>query len=435
MKHRSMMMTGAAPFNLLKGAIAHFSLPSIVGSNPVTAWNNIGTGGSAYDLDTVVGTAANLITLESGVALLTGTAGDYFSTPDSAAASITGDIDFRINFSIMDSTSIIQGLIHKWAAVGNLSYSMEIDTTGTPRVFISVDGTATILYAATVDPPFADGTRYHLRFTRVSSTGLGKFYTSINGTTWTQLGDDISTTSGAIFDSNSAVHVGIHGNGIANPLTGRVYRVQIFNGIDGTLAVDFDPSKATVNTATFVTDTGETWTAQGDAFVNATDYAGIYSRGSVGLETTTGQTISAPLTIFIVAKYTLAAPGADQFLFDSKETAGESIRVFSDETNSDKMTFDAGGTPIALSEAFDSDLHVLTIQHNKDGTTKLTISDVGSVTGDAGTEDFDFASLFKTLSDNLQIIGIVFEFLVFNSALNATRVTRIQNHLERKYGT
>ena len=41
-------------------AVAHFDETGIIGSAPVTAWNNIGTGGSAFDLVTTSGTAANL---------------------------------------------------------------------------------------------------------------------------------------------------------------------------------------------------------------------------------------------------------------------------------------------------------------------------------------------------------------------------------------
>lgn len=45
---------------LVAGALVNFDSTSIVGSTPVTAWTNIGTGGSAFDLDVVLGTGANL---------------------------------------------------------------------------------------------------------------------------------------------------------------------------------------------------------------------------------------------------------------------------------------------------------------------------------------------------------------------------------------
>ena len=44
---------------LLGEAVARFDETSIVGSNPVTAWNNV-NGDADFNLDTVVGTAANL---------------------------------------------------------------------------------------------------------------------------------------------------------------------------------------------------------------------------------------------------------------------------------------------------------------------------------------------------------------------------------------
>ena len=50
-------------------SIAHFDETSIVGSTPITAWNNLGTGGAAYDLiDKGLGIAADLVrSMENGL--------------------------------------------------------------------------------------------------------------------------------------------------------------------------------------------------------------------------------------------------------------------------------------------------------------------------------------------------------------------------------
>ena len=70
-------------------------------ANGVSDIPNQGTGGSGYDLDTNVGTEANRKLHPTGSCLLFGASGDYASTPDSAANSITGDIDLRFDGAFM----------------------------------------------------------------------------------------------------------------------------------------------------------------------------------------------------------------------------------------------------------------------------------------------------------------------------------------------
>jgi len=420
------------------GAIAQYDDSSIIGTNPVTEWKNKAGGSTAFDLDVVVGTAANLITLDTGVALLTGVAGDFYSTPDSVAASITGDIDIHVNASADDWTpAAISILISKDVDSGNQrSWFFAINTDGTLRFSRYTSG-ATASGAngsSTSATGFTNGTTNWVRCTYATATGNLNFFTSSDdGETWDALGTEVTITDGNIFDGTATVDIGTNFDHTANRLTGKVARARIHNGIAGTLAVDFDPSKAVVNTTTFTSDTGEVWTANGDAFVNATGFTGIYSRGSVGLETTAGQDITTSITMFIVLKPTLTAPGADTFLFDARSDAAKSVRVFSDESNSDKWTLDAGGTPIALSQAYTNDFQLITVEYTKDASSKLTISGVGSVTGDAGAEDLDFGSFMKTLSDTLEMQGLFLAYIVYNRALNASEVTQNQTFLEGQY--
>lgn len=147
-----------------------------------------------------------------------------------------------------------------------------------------------------------------------------------------------------------------------------------------------------------------------------------------------GVTIVPPMTIFIVARFTDAAPGADQFLFDAKGDATKTLRLYSDTSNSDKWTLDAGGTPIALSQAYDNDAHVFTIEYNADSTTKLTVSDVGDVTGDAGSDSWDFGSTFMDIDGANTMVGFIAECLVYDSALSAAEIANNQTFLAAKWG-
>jgi len=429
------------------GAIAQYDDSSIIGSNPVTEWKNKAGGGTAFDLDVVVGTGANLATLDAGVALLTGVAGDFFSTPDSVAASITGDIDIRVRVAMDDWTpAAIDSVIGKWPEGGQNSYLLQYLTTGKLRLLTTSDGSASIFQDSTVGAGFTDGSTHWLRVTLDVDNGATQhvytFFTSDDITddpdlvTWTQLGTTVTVSAVvSIFDGTGSVETGAHQGGVAAPLAGRCHRAAILNGIDGTIAVDFNPALATVNTSTFTAATGEVWTANGDAFVNATGFTGIYSRGSVGLETTTGQTINSPVTVFAVVKPTLAAPGADQFIFDAKSEAGERMAVFSDESNSDRFSIFQGGGTIGLSQGYDNDFSVFTGQFLGTASTKLTQSDVGSVTSDAGSNNFDFVSIFMVLGGTLTIQGLFLEFVVYDRALNASEILQNQTFLEGKYKT
>jgi len=56
---------GAAEF-IKKNAIVDLNDTGIVGSTPVTAWNNSGTGGSAFSPNVILGTGANLTRITQG---------------------------------------------------------------------------------------------------------------------------------------------------------------------------------------------------------------------------------------------------------------------------------------------------------------------------------------------------------------------------------
>lgn len=423
------------------GAIAQFDDLSITGSNPVTAWINRAKGGASFDLDVVDGNAANLTTLETGVALLTGTAGDYFSTPDSVAASITGDIDIRCKLSMNDWTpAATEYLYSQWNSTDTTrTINFGILVSGNLQVEWTEDGTngTKITKQSTVATGFTNTTEHWVRVTLDVDNGAAgndvKFYTSENGINWTQLGATVTTASTtSIFDGTAVLEVGSINTGTGNNLNGKIYRAQIYDGINGTLAVDMDPSRAIVNISTFTADTGEVWTANGDAFVNATGHAGIYSRGGVGLETTAGQTLTSPNTIFDVCKLTLAAPGVDQVVASARSNAVAVHSLFTDESNSDKYTMSQGAL-LALAEAFTNDVMVVTSQFNGDATSKLTISGVGSVTGDAGAQDYDFGSVFMNQAGSAETIMLYLARIVYDRALNESEINAVQTFLEGKY--
>lgn len=407
-------------------------------ADKVTAWNNKQAAAAEFDLDTVIGTGINLSALNTGVALLTGNGTDVFCTPDSVAADITGDLDIRVKATLDSYTTGDQTLIGKWPEFSQNSYMLRIRSAGTLQYQATENGTTTI--AETEALGAIDGETVFVRVTHDVDNGSGsnviQLYTSSDqGVTWDPLGT-ANTTAGVYsrFSGTGEVCVGGIQGGSNGRLRGTISRALIFNGIDGTLAVDFNPSLATSSNAleSFVSDTGETWLGRGNAFINASGFTGVYARGSVGLETAIGQLITSPSTVFAVFKHTLALPVGSTNLFNAKSNVGALHSMFTNTSNSNRWTLGQGST-IAPAVSYDSDIRVLTGQYNGDATSKFTISDVGNVTGDAGSNDWDFATFFADAAGALTIQGLFLFFAVIEGALSEPEITEIQQFLEAKY--
>lgn len=200
---------------------------------------------------------------------LPGIAGNYAGTPDSAAVSITGDIDIRVKLAKNNwASGTVDAFIGKWqAAGGTLSYAFYMATSNVPSLLTSSNGTNQIDNAATAVTGFANGTANWLRVTLDVDNGAGGrtaiFYTSSDGVKWSQLGTTVTTAATtSIYDSAAILEVGSFLGGTANLLAGKIHYAEIRNGIDGPVVAKFDPSvDAHSWDASFTSSyTGELWT-------------------------------------------------------------------------------------------------------------------------------------------------------------------------------
>jgi hypothetical protein len=188
--------------------------------------------------------------------VLKGISGQYASTPDTAALSITGDIDIQAKVALTDWTpSAVQGLVFKYGLATFRSYRFQVDTAGTLTLTWSTDGTATNTRTSTVATGFADGAERWVRVTLDADNGASGhdaiFWTSTDGAIWSQLGTTITTAgTTSIFDSSSLLAVGADSNG-NTPANGTVYRAIVKNGIDGTTVFDADFSTQTADALAF----------------------------------------------------------------------------------------------------------------------------------------------------------------------------------------
>ena len=183
---------------------------------------------------------------------LPGTSGNYVSCPDAAALSVTGDLDLRWLGSLNDWTPTgNRQLIDKYTGAGQSSWLFQINaTSGTPRLYWSADGTALLTSAATAAPTVSDGAVLGLRVALDVDAGASNktvtFFTRTDddissNTGWTQLGS-VVTTAGttSVFDSTAPIEVGSAAGGTAELLAGTVQRVEVRDGIDGTVVASYD---------------------------------------------------------------------------------------------------------------------------------------------------------------------------------------------------
>jgi len=193
---------------------------------------------------------------------LSGASGNYMSIPDNPPLDITGDLDIRVNVALDGWTPTADAvLISKWSTAFQRAYQLFVSTLGNLVLTSSPDGTAGsgVNYTSTVATGITDGTARWVRATLdVDNGASGKtatFFTSTDGTTWTQLGSAVTvagTTS--IFSGTSLVELGSNTSGTGTPAKGKFFRAIIKNGIDGTTVLDADASVITLPSQTTFVD-------------------------------------------------------------------------------------------------------------------------------------------------------------------------------------
>lgn len=190
-----------------------------------------------------------------------------FSTPDSAATSLTGNLDIRFDADLVSWRDDMM-LYGKTTKTGNqASYRLSQRFTGQLQFFWSPDGTdaSTLSTSSSVPVPVTNG-RLAVRIAFVANNGAGgstaTFYTSdsLSGT-WTQLGD-VKTFAGttSIFDSTSPTYV-LDGpdDGFGSIIHGRVYGAELRNASNVVVANPIFTGLA-ANTTSFADTSSNTWT-------------------------------------------------------------------------------------------------------------------------------------------------------------------------------
>lgn len=247
---------------------------SITGSNSFTNLN-IGSGralGLSNATTTTLGTWTGSGTV-NGYQYMPGASGNNVSVPDSAALSLTGDMDFR---TLIDLTSWTPGAVvylfskRTGATAQSTSYDFQLSSAGNLVLTIgngATSATATSSTAVTATP----GTPTWVRATRRISDGRVQFFTSTvtdpsSPGDWTQVGTN-QTNTNAGQDTADPVMIGTWYTG-SSTVPMKLYRAQMRNNVldDGTgiqLDVDFTTKAFGANSFTESSSNAATVTISG----------------------------------------------------------------------------------------------------------------------------------------------------------------------------
>jgi hypothetical protein len=190
------------------------------------------------------------------------------SAPDTAALSITGDLDLRVDLNL-PSWPFVR-LLAKADTVGQSSYRI-VTLTGNYLSFVwSTDGTTEFSATSTVPLPQSTGRQAVRATIDVDNGAAGRtitFYTAptLSGT-WTQLGDPVVQAGvTSIFDSTSTLAV-------LRSAAGFAYGAQVLQGIGGTVRASPDFTVQTEGATSFADAQGNTWTLAGGASITNRRY-------------------------------------------------------------------------------------------------------------------------------------------------------------------
>ncbi len=300
---------------------------------------------------------------------LPGSAGHYASTPDSVAASVTGDIDIRVKAALTDWTpAAIQCLAIKDDAALQRSYEFYVNPVGTLGFVWFESGGASKTTASTAITGITDGQTSLVRVTLDVDNGAAgntvTFYKSSDGATWTQIGNAVVTAGVTnIKDTTAILELGSIASGATLNLNGKIFSAQIYNTIGGTTpVVDFNPQRDAITPTGTITSstTGEVWTINGASSVVRN--AAYHGAGVDGVE-------------YFNTDLTGAAIPADTNLGYLAEAAATNLCL---QSNAFTTTWAAGGTPAATQNVVGPDgaTSAWTLTDNDAGSFEYVQQDV-----------------------------------------------------------
>ena len=225
--------------------------------------------------------SGELVTLLGGNgASLPGVTGSYWETPNHASLQIVADLDLRFEILEMSGpTNVNRAILSKWpGGASNLGYEYRYNGFGFEEFVWSPVGTDTLTDTTTI---MSGGASMIGRFTIDVVNGANRILTwmyatpgangvppdFVNGP-WVIRQQKTVAGNTTIFGNTSPVRVGARADGTGtSAFNGRIGRVQLRAGIDGTIVANPDFRFQAPGATTFNDSTGKTWTRAGTASV------------------------------------------------------------------------------------------------------------------------------------------------------------------------
>jgi hypothetical protein len=366
----------------------------------------------------------------SNYGYLNGVSGNYFSTPDSAAVSVTGDAEWEFDLALDDySPTATNYLAAKEGSAGNRSWDVNIaQPSGLVVLRWTEDGSTFKTAASTVPIGVADGTRHTLTVTLdVDNGAVGNdvnFY--VDGV---QLGAT-TTTAGvtSIFDSTADLTVGSGASG-TNPTSGNLYNFKFYNGIAGTLAAEFNADDYPLSGgSTFASSsTGETWTINGAATI--VDRTGLYFDGTSDYMKSAPFDLSQPENIYFVGEQ--VKWGINNTLFDGNTNLTGTLVQ---DVATPQLTAYAG-TNIGFTPNLPIATHgVFTTVFNGAGVSQMRVNRLAATIGSSGSRNMNgFTLSGRGTSIGPRAYIVASEILIYDTTAHDTNTQdRLVRYLARK---
>lgn len=198
------------------------------------------------------------------------------TTPNDPVLNIAGDLDLRWEGEADWYAGGAQILIGKWGAAGQRAYHLRL-WDGWVYANFTTDGTGGV-FAGRALPALPRHAA--LRVTFDANNGAGgsviRFYwaETLDGP-WTQVGTDatigLAVTIPATTSPLTIAPYQDDAVPVREPVTGRCYRAEVRNGIDGTIVAAPDFRNQLGGTAAFVDAAGRSWTVTGTASIRDRD--------------------------------------------------------------------------------------------------------------------------------------------------------------------
>ncbi len=181
---------------------------------------------------------------------LPGVSGNFVSVPDSVPLSITGDLELIARLSMADwspaaTTTIITSF---QTTADQRRFRWQVNTSGAMVLAWTTDGTSGTAVTAQSSSNISASANDTLWIrTTIDVSGFTvQHFTSTdttnnpNDVTWVQLGNDITGGATSIHDGTQPFNMGANIAGTGNLLDGTFHRIQMVNGIGGTVEFDAD---------------------------------------------------------------------------------------------------------------------------------------------------------------------------------------------------